>query len=193
MPIALQVLCGVVLLVLASDAFANAVEWVGALFGLTRSAAGAVVGAIGSSLPETMVAFIALVILGDPHSVSVGIGAVVGAPLLLSTIAFGVIGVGAILLGKRHDAVHAPAPPVIAGLALFCCTFVVVIGASLAPLPGVRIGAAVFAIAAYIAYLAYHLRLRALESDEAPPRLRLAPWLAQPPVWLVCAQLAVAT
>src|SRR5580693_6465580 len=56
-PIALQVFLGLVLLVLASDAFANAVEWAGALLGLTRSAVGAVVAAIGSSLPETMVVF----------------------------------------------------------------------------------------------------------------------------------------
>ena len=193
MPIALQVLSGVLLLVLASDAFANAVEWVGALFHLTRSAAGAVVAAIGSSLPETMVAFIALVILGDPSSLSVGVGAVVGAPLLLATIGLGVIGIGAITLGKRHDAVHAPAPPVIVGLALFCGAFAVVIGASLEPTRAVRTIAAVLAIAAYVAYLAYHLRLRALEGDETPPRLRIAPNVAQPSLLLVFVQLGIAT
>ncbi|HZV79344.1 MAG TPA: hypothetical protein VFF60_06965 [Candidatus Binatus sp.] len=192
-PIALQVLLGLVLLVLASDAFANAVEWVGAMFRLTRSAVGAVVAAIGSSLPETMVAFIALVILGDRKSVDIGIGAVVGAPLLLATIAFAVIGAGALAFGKKHDTVHAPAPPVIVGLSLFCVTFAVVISASFAPVLAVRVGAAVFAVCAYIAYLIYHLRLRAVEGDEAPPRLRMAFWMERPTPALIVLQLVLAT
>ncbi|MBV8170954.1 MAG: hypothetical protein JO219_03385 [Candidatus Eremiobacteraeota bacterium] len=193
MPIVLQVLLGLVLLVIASDAFANAVEWVGVMFRLTRSAVGAVVAAIGSSLPETMVAFIALVVIGSQTSTEIGIGAVVGAPLLLSTIAFAVVGAGALAFGKKHDTVHAPAPPVIVGLSLFCLAFAAVIGASFFPILPVRIAAAGFAVGAYVAYLAYHLRLRAVEGDEAPPRLRIAPWLAQPTPSLVLVQLLVAT
>jgi len=192
-PIALQVLCGLVLLVLASDAFANAVEWVGALLGLTRSAVGAVVAAIGSSLPETMVAVIALLILADPASVAVGVGAVIGAPLLLATVVFSLIGIGAVIFGRKRDMDHAPVKPAIVGLALFSCTFALVIGASFAPTFAVRATVAAVAVIAYIAYLAYHLRLRAIESDEAPPRLRIAPWMERPHLGLVIVQLLLAT
>ncbi len=193
MPIALQVLCGLVLLVLASDAFANAVEWVGALLGLTRSAVGAVVAAIGSSLPETMVAVIALLILADPASVAVGVGAVIGAPLLLATVVFSFIGIGAVIFGRKRDMDHAPVKPAIVGLALFSCTFALVIGASFAPTFAVRATVAAVAVIAYIAYLAYHLRLRAIESDEAPPRLRIAPWMERPHLGFVIVQLLLAT
>jgi cation:H+ antiporter len=192
-PIALQVILALLLLVLASDAFTNAVEWIGALFGLTRSAVGAIVAAIGSSLPETMVAFIALVLLADPSSQAIGIGAVIGAPLMLSTVVFCLIGLGAIALGKKHDAVEAPARPVIVGLALFSCTFALVIGASFAPTLPVRAGAATLAICAYVAYLIYHMRLRLVESDESPARLRLAPKAPRPRLRLVLLQLAIAT
>jgi cation:H+ antiporter len=192
-PIALQVIFALLLLVLASDAFTNAVEWIGALFGLTRSAVGAIVAAIGSSLPETMVAFIALVLLADPSSQAIGIGAVIGAPLMLSTVVFCLIGVGAIVLGKRHDTVEAPARPVIVGLALFSCTFALVIGASFAPTFAVRVGAAALALGAYAAYLIYHMRLRLLESDESPARLRISPRAQRPALGLVLLQLAIAT
>jgi cation:H+ antiporter len=192
-PIALQVLFALVLLVGASDAFANAVEWVGARFGLTRSAVGAVVAAIGSSLPETMVAFIALVIIGDARGIEVGIGAVIGAPLLLSTVAFSLIGIGALVFGQEHRVVRAPAMPAIVGLGLFCATFSVVIGASFVPTQAVRAIVAVLIVAAYGVYLLYHIRLQALEGDETPPPLRLAPRTQRPPLALVVVQLILAT
>jgi cation:H+ antiporter len=192
-PVALQVVLALLLLVLASDAFTNAVEWIGALFGLTRSAVGAIVAAIGSSLPETMVAVIALVLLADPASQAIGIGAVIGAPLMLSTVVFCLIGVGAIVLGKKHDTVEAPARPAVVGLTLFSCTFALVIGASFAPTFAVRAVAAALAICAYAAYLIYHMRLRLLESDEAPPPLRIAPRAKRPALGFVLFQLAFAT
>ena len=192
MPVALQVVAALLLLVLASDGFTNSVEWIGALFGLTRSAVGAIVAAIASSLPETMVAFIALVLLSDPTSRDIGTGAVLGAPVMLSTVVFCIIGVGSIVLGQKRD-VAAPTRPVLVGLVLFLCTFALVIGASFAPTFAVRCGTAVLAIGAYIAYLIYHMRLRVVESDEAPPRLRIAPRSQRPHIGLVFLQLILAT
>jgi len=192
-PVVLQVVAALLLLVLASDGFTNAVEWIGALLGLTRSAVGAIVAAIASSVPETMVAFIALVLLTGSSSQAIGIGAVLGAPLMLSTAVFSLIGIGSIALGQKHDVVAAPTRPVLVGLVLFLFTFALVIGASFAPTLPVRAGVAVLAIGAYIVYLVYHMRLRLLESDEAPPRLRIAPKSARPHIGLVLLQLALAT
>ena len=192
MPLILHVCAALLLLVLASDAFTNAVEWIGALYGLTRSAVGAIVSAIGSSLPETAVVFIALVVLRDPASVAVGTGAVIGAPFMLATLAFCLMGASAIALGKTHDLIVAPARPVVFGLALFACTFALVIGASFAPTLPVRVATAVAIIGAYIGYLIYHMRIRAQEGDEAPPRLRFSPRAVRPAPALVLLQLAVA-
>ena len=191
-PVALQVVLALLLLVLASDAFTNAVEWIGALFGLTRSATGAIVAAISSSLPETMVAFIALVLLADRSSQDIGIGAVIGAPLMLSTVVFSIIGIGSIALGRKHDSVEAPTRPIIVGLALFSCTFALVIGASFAPTFAMRVAAAVLAIGAYAGYLVYLLRLRVVESDETAARLRIAPRAQRPALALVILQVVIA-
>jgi cation:H+ antiporter len=139
------------------------------------------------------VAFIALVLLTGSSNQAIGIGAVLGAPLMLSTVVFCLIGIGSIALGKRHDVVAAPTRPVLVGLVLFLSTFALVIGASFAPTLAVRSGVAVLAIGTYIAYLIYHMRLRLLESDEAPAPLRIAPKARRPNLGLVFLQLALAT
>jgi cation:H+ antiporter len=191
--IAFGVLGALVLVALASDAFTNAVEWVGKIFGLTRSAAGAIVAAIGSSLPETMVAFVALIVLRDPASQAIGVGAVLGAPFMLATIVFCLIGVIAIVRSRhRRGALHVRFDVTAFGLLLFCLTFALVIGASFAPTLGVRIGASAFVVVMYVIYILYHVRVSRQESDEAPPRLRCAPHIDSPPFWLVSVQLLAA-
>lgn len=193
---ALALLGALVLLVVASEAFTNAVEWVGSLYGLTRSAVGAIVAAIGSSLPETMVAVVALVVLHDQASQAVGIGAVLGAPFMLSTVVFALIGGIAYFRGTRSDitggtlAVNTNAA--IVGLALFALTFAFVIGASFAPTPAVRVAASIGVIIAYIAYLVYHLRRGGSESDEMPPPLRFHPSASRPQAWIVFTQMVLA-
>lgn len=193
---ALQALGALLLLVVASDAFTNAVEWIGALYGLTRSTVGAVVAAIGSSLPETMVAVVALIILRDPASQAVGIGAVLGAPFMLATLVFALIGTLAQLRSTKSKqtggTLEVDPRPAMVGLGLFTLTFAFVIGASFAPSPSVRLTAAAGVIIAYVLYLGYHFRSGEPEADSTPPPLRFHPSAVRPRVAVVIAQLAVA-
>lgn len=191
MLIALQLLAALVLVVIASDAFTNAVEWVGAIFGLTRSAVGAVVAAIGSSLPETMVAVVALLYLRDAQSQAVGIGAVLGAPFMLSTLVFFLIGLTA-LMRKDAQRVHAPVADTLFGAALFLLTFALAIGASFAHQRFMHVIAAGLVLASYGVYLTYHLRRHGVEAEETPPPLRLSPRHAVPRKRVIGLQLLVA-
>jgi len=179
--IALQLFGALVLVVLASDAFTNAVEWVGVMFGLTRSAVGAVVAAIGSSLPETMVAIIALLFLHDAQSQAIGIGAVLGAPFMLSTIVFFLIGITALL--RKHGpkrALHVSANDTLFGALLFALTFALALGASFVAARGVHIATAILVLVSYGVYLIYHLRRKKVEGEESPPPLRFAPRRRRP-------------
>ena len=195
MLIAAQLFGALVLLVVASDSFTNAVEWFAALRGLARSAAGAIVAALGSSLPETMVAIIALLVLRDPQSQAVGIGAVLGAPFMLSTVVFSAVGGIAYFRHSVYEktggflAVEPRAA--IVGLALFVVTFALVVGASFAPTAPVRIGASVAVVIAYICYLSFNIRRRETEAEESPPPLRFAPRSKRPPTWIVLIQMVV--
>jgi cation:H+ antiporter len=193
--IALELLSALVLLVVASDAFTNAVEWVGSLYGLTRSAMGSVVAAIGSSLPETMVAIVAILVLGDPASQAVGIGAILGAPFMLATAVFGLIGITAIVrrkLSADAQRLRVNLHAAVFGLVLFGFTFALAVGASFDPTPTVRSITAVLVLAAYGAHLIYHIRRKGAQAEDQPPPLRLAPRAERPPAFAVFGQLALA-
>lgn len=193
---AVQLLGALLLLVVASDSFTNAVEWFGSLRGLARNAAGAIVAAFGSSLPETMVAIIALVVRHDARSQAVGIGAVLGAPFMLSTVVFSVVGGIAFfrhsVYEKTGGFLAVEPRNAIVGLSLFVITFAFVVGASFAPTPMVRIGASIAVITAYFFYLRYHFRHREAGIELNPPPLRFAPRASKPPIWIVLVQMAIA-
>ena len=92
--------------------FTNAVEWLGHSLGLGEGAVGSVLAAVGTAAPETLIAIVALLDT-DPKSEGVAIGAIVGAPFLLGTLAMGLVGLFAYLYRDRRrqgvnlDA-HAP-------------------------------------------------------------------------------------
>ena len=189
-----ELLAAFVFVVIAADSFTNAVEWIDARTGLTSSAAGAVVAAIGSSLPETIVAFIALVVLRDTRSQAIGIGAVVGAPFMLGTVILSLMGMLALLrarAGGRAE-LKIPAAPTVFGASLFVGTFALALAASFARDRWVHIVAAVLVVLAYGGYLYYHLRIVEPEAEVAPPPLRIAPKLREPPMGLVVVQLVAA-
>lgn len=188
-----QLTATLVLVLVASDAFTNAVEWLGARLNLTRSAAGAVVAAIGSSLPETIIAIVALLILRDSRSQAIGIGAVLGAPFMLGTVVFSLIGVIALTRKKapQSPSLVVPVQPTLFGASLFFATFALALAASFVRSFAVHVVAACIVLAAYAIYLIYHLRTEQLEAEPSPPRLRIAPFMREPPTAAVILQLVI--
>lgn len=93
------------IILLGSELFTNGVEWAGDRFGLAEAAVGSLLAAVGTALPETFIPAVALFMSRGhpgPHS-AVGIGAIVGAPLMLSTVALLVMGVAAIVFRSRRN------------------------------------------------------------------------------------------
>ena len=80
--------------------FTNAIEWIGHKLGLGEGAVGSLLAAVGTALPETLIAIVALV--GATKSEDVAIGAIVGAPFLLATLAMGLVGLTAYLYRRRR-------------------------------------------------------------------------------------------
>jgi cation:H+ antiporter len=94
------VLCGARL-------FTNALEWFGMRARVGRGALGSVFAAVGTALPEMAIAVLATATgrvrrggasVGD----AVGLGAILGAPLLLATVGLALIGVGALRRGRAQ-------------------------------------------------------------------------------------------
>lgn len=101
----LWILFVLVFIVLACVVFTNAVEHLGEELNLNEGAVGSVLAAVGTALPETIVPLVAIVgayIAGTNMSNAneIGIGAILGAPFLLGTLAFFVTGLAVIIFTK---------------------------------------------------------------------------------------------
>jgi cation:H+ antiporter len=82
--------------------FTNAVEWLGHRLGIGEGAVGSVLAAVGTAMPETLIAIVALIGAAEGAD-EVAIGAIVGAPFLLATLAMGLVGLFAYLYRRRRD------------------------------------------------------------------------------------------
>ncbi|SHG87721.1 cation:H+ antiporter [Thermosyntropha lipolytica DSM 11003] len=93
---------GVILV--GAEVFVNGVEWLGKKLDLSEGAVGSVLAAVGTALPETMIPLIAILFGHGDEGHEIGIGAILGAPLMLSTLAMFVAGVSVLFFaGKRKN------------------------------------------------------------------------------------------
>jgi cation:H+ antiporter len=83
------------------EAFVNGVEWLGHRLHLGQTATGTVLAAFGTALPESVVTLVAVAFGNTPAQKEIGIGAALGGPLALSTIAYAVVGITALLTARR--------------------------------------------------------------------------------------------
>jgi cation:H+ antiporter len=92
------------IILLACAVFVNAVECLGKALNLHQGIIGSILAAIGTALPETIIPIIAIVFTKGPDAHDIGIGAIMGAPFMLGTLAFFVTGTAVVvnaMLGKR--------------------------------------------------------------------------------------------
>jgi len=87
-----------VVIIAASELFTNAIETLGERLGFSEGVTGSIFAAVGTALPETMVPLVAIFGLsGGAETINeeVGVGAILGAPFMLSTLAFLLAGASA--------------------------------------------------------------------------------------------------
>jgi cation:H+ antiporter len=93
-------------ILLAAELFTNGIEWFGHRLNLAEGAVGSVLAAVATAMPETLIPVIAilgpLIFGGDVEaSHAIGVGAILGAPFMLSTLAMFVTGVAVIIYARR--------------------------------------------------------------------------------------------
>lgn len=85
----------------ACEYFVNGVEWFGRKLNLGATATGTVLAAFGTALPESAVTFVAVMFGKTPEARDIGVGAALGGPLVLATIAYAVVGF-ALYAGRKR-------------------------------------------------------------------------------------------
>lgn len=97
-------LMSLLMILLASEGFTNGIETFGRRFRLSQAVVGSLLAAIGTALPETILPIVAIFFYGGKHAKDIGVGAILGAPFMLSTLAFFLVGVTVVaaFLKKRR-------------------------------------------------------------------------------------------
>ncbi len=99
--ILLLVALGIILL--GATVFTNGLEWFGKKMKLSDGAVGSIFAAVGTALPETLVPIVAIM-FGTPEAGhKIGVGAIIGAPFMLGTLAFFISGLAVIFHRKKRD------------------------------------------------------------------------------------------
>ena len=103
--------CAVAIYV-ACEWFVNAVEWLGVRLEVGPVAVGTILAAAGTALPESVVTLVAVLFGSPEHGNDIAVGAAMGGPLVVGTIAYGVTG-GMLIWRKRRQraALTAAASP----------------------------------------------------------------------------------
>jgi len=81
-------------------------EWLGHRLNIGTMAVGTILAAFGTALPESVVTLVAVTTGPTAEVRNIGVGAAMGGPLVLATVAYGVTG-GMLLLRRRtHTRIH---------------------------------------------------------------------------------------
>ena len=135
--------------------FTNAVEWAGHRMGLGEGATGSLLAAVGTAMPETLIPVVAIV-GGAEGAEDVAIGAIIGAPFLLATIAMALVGISALIYRGRREqgtGLNADMETLDRDLAFFLVFFAAGIAIGLGVPDALQIPLAVVFVAAYAIYV----------------------------------------
>jgi cation:H+ antiporter len=140
--------------------FTNAVEWIGHRLEVGVGAVGSILAAVGTAMPETLIAIVALLNVSE-GSEDVAIGAIVGAPFLLGTLAMGLVGLFAYLYRDKRDQgvqLNVHRPTLERDLVFFLVLFALAGMLAWGPPPEIRIPVGIVFIVAYGFYIRLTLR-----------------------------------
>jgi len=100
---ALMLFVALAIILLGATVFTNGLEWFGKKLNLSDGAVGSIFAAVGTALPETIIPVIAILFGSRDTGHSIGIGAIIGAPFMLGTLAFFISGAAVFLNRKKRD------------------------------------------------------------------------------------------
>jgi cation:H+ antiporter len=207
----LELSVSLVVILFGAQLFTNGVEWIGERFGLSEGAVGSVLAAIGTALPETVLPLIAILSGGVASGDEIGVGAILGAPFMLSTLAMFVLGIALLVSargGRRGTRLLAEPTVVRQDLACFLGMYGAALVAGRISSHPVKWVVAGLLLVAYAAYVRRHFQspgeneLEVQASGEVHPLYLRAwlerllkparPWAAKPPGWASVGQTLVA-
>jgi cation:H+ antiporter len=159
----LLLLVSLVLILIAAEGFTNGVEAMGKKFSLSHAVVGSILAAVGTALPETILPIVAILTGSAAAGKEIGVGAILGAPFMLSTLAFFLVGLTVVLTHKKRGSyvVNAERESACRDLTFFIPMYATAVFAPLL-LPGMKTIIAAGLILGYMTYV-----YRTIHGDSA--------------------------
>ncbi|MHB1125939.1 MAG: sodium:calcium antiporter [Bacillota bacterium] len=192
----LMLLLSLGIILLGAEVFTNGIEWLGKKLNLSECAVGSVLAAVGTALPETMIPVIAIVFGTGESGHDIGIGAILGAPFMLATLALFISGVAVILNAKKRPEfpkMRVNTSVMRRDFAFFLIVYTIAIGASFFHSPLIRPAVAIFLVGAYGCYVYFTLKDEHVIGDDCELHpLIIARKTPNPALITILAQVALA-
>ncbi len=191
-----ELVLSAVAIVVAAALFTNAIEILGERLNLGEGAVGSVLAAVGTALPETMIPVVAIVaslFTGASAAGDIGVGAILGAPFLLGTLAMFVVGTAVWSYQRRResgDTVTVDVGTAKRDVLYFFAFFSLGAAAGIVPLPFyAKAAMAILLVAAYVVFIRQTLKAGGEAEEDLPEKLTLWPSSSAAPTWAVAAQV----
>jgi cation:H+ antiporter len=177
----------------ACELFVNGVEWVGHRFAVGQKATGTILAAFGTALPESVVTFVAVAFGAGAAQKQIGVGAALGGPLVLATVAYAVVGwtLFAARRSLRTPTSAADFRALSRDQAWFLVIFVFKLGLGLIAF-AIKPWLGIAFLVAYAVYVWKETQGEQGEAEGELEPLRFAPKAVHPPTVLAVAQTLIA-
>ncbi len=168
-----------IIILIGAELFTNGIEWFGRKLDLAEGAVGSVLAAVGTALPETLIPIVAILFSGTGAGTDaahgVGVGAILGAPFMLATLAMFVTGLAVLTVSRRRehgDRMRIDSSVLGKDVRYFFLSYGVAVAAAFLP-PGadlLRIGAAIGLLVVYVVYVREHFTaVHEVEASDLAP------------------------
>lgn len=145
--------------------FTNGIEWLGRRLKVSEGAVGSVFAAVGTTLPETSIPVIAIFFGTGQERTEVGLGAILGAPFMLSTLVLPILALLLLLyarLGKRTASFKLNYREIRTDLLFFLISYSLALAFVFVPSRPAHTAVAVLLLGLYI----YYMRIKFSATDE---------------------------
>ena len=145
--------------------FTNGIEWLGKRLNISEGAVGSVFAAVGTTLPETSIPIIAIFFGAGREQMEVGLGAILGAPFMLSTLVLPILALLLLLyakLGKRAATFRLNYGEVRVDISFFLVSYALALTCAVIPSRLFHAIVAVILLGMYI----YYMKLKFGAEDE---------------------------
>ncbi len=193
-----------VLILASAELFTNGIEWVGENLGLSEGVVGSVLAAVGTALPETLLPLVAILLGHGVKGQEIGIGAILGAPFMLSTLAMFVVGVSVLMFardGRRGTDLRGNKRVLLQDLGYFLVMYTLAVVAGLFHHAWFKWALAIALLIGYVFYVRRHLRTPEEKVEEAEAAGEVRPLYllrivrrarGSPPLWASVSQVGAA-